>query len=526
MSEFEFVSIEKFLTFYNNKPNTKANYKSRLIKFENFLKYVGELNNQNYKKDVYEFTLEFLQRLKTHFDSSGDIDIYDLMDDFYDYLSLKSLFPNLTDKKSKMSHIYTVVELLKKNKKVIPQGLLDANLKKEKAIESDSKEGLDKELIIKILNAANNDRFKLYLTFLAGSGWRAEEPLYLKWKDFLYVFDDHPNSQLRAKDGKQPKVFLKGEYTKTSTDRNRYITQEVASMLKLWRIKRYEDKRTTVKIEGEEKRKHETTNPIKFSWDHHVFSAKTSSKPISTYADFWYMLNKLRNELELNYLDAKGKRKEINLKSLREYGRTQAYNETNDIEFAEYHFGHKTGYKNKGTIKELEQFKQCELKAFTFLDASVMKDLMKEGSKNMAEMEEKLREELSQSNQLIAKLAYNDWLRDYKDKISNKIKHEVQRVLDRKSNPNDYYIGDREITIDIEEQASEFPKWFKENYGKDLDNDQIAKINIKEVTIQVDTLCELDTTPKYIELDKNKIGTQEGFMEFFKKFIEANPQFK
>ena len=199
---------------------------------------------------------------------------------------------------------------------------------------------------------------------------------------------------------------------------------------------------------------------------------------------------------------------------MREYGRTQAYNVTLDREFAEYHFGHKIRYKNKGTELELIQFKECELKAFTFLDASVMNDLVKQGSKNMLEMEAKLREELNQSNQIIAKLAYSDWLRDYKDKIVNKMEREVKRDSDRKSHPTDYYIGSREITIDIEEQTEQFSKWFKENYGKDLDNDQIANINIKEVKIQVDTLCELDTTPKYFELDKTKIGTQEGFREF------------
>jgi integrase len=539
LSEFKFINIENFLNFYKNESqnnknepqsntlnNTGIAYKNRLIKFEKFLKYKGGLANNNYKDEVYEFTPNFLKRLKTEFNGSGDIDFYNFMDKYYNFLSLKKLFPKLNDVKSKRAHLYTVVKLLKRNKISIPEGMLDENLEsKDPIIEPDSKEGLDKAMIIKILNTTNNDRFKLYVTFLAGSGWRAEEPLYLTWKDFWYVFDDHPNPQYRAKDNKQPKVFLKGEYTKTHTDRNRYITYEVADMLRLWRKKRYGDKRTTVKV-GEGKRKHKTTNPIKFSWDHQVFSAKTNSEIKSNYLDFWYKFNSIRNDLQLDYLDAKGKRKEINLKSLREYGRTAAYNVTFDKEFAEYHFGHKTNYKNKGKELELEQFKQCELKAFTFLDASIMKDLVKEESKNMIEVEAKLRKELSQSNQILAKLAYNDWLRDYKDKIFNKIKREVQRDLDRKSNPNDYYIGDREITIDIEEQSSEFQKWFKENYGKDLDGDKIAKINIKEVVLQVDTLRELDANPKYIELEKNKVGTQEGFMEFFKKFIEANPQFK
>lgn len=512
MSEFEFVSIEKFLAFYNNTPNTKVNYKSRLIKFERFLKYVGELNNGNFKDEVYEFTSEFLKNLKTEFNSSGNIDFYDLMNKYYDYLSLESLYPNLNDVKSKMAHIYTVVELLTKNKISIPKGMLDSNLNnKEKAIEPDNKEGLDKSTIIKILNAANDDRFKLYLTFLAGSGWRRVEPLYLTWRDFWYVFDDHPNPLYRAKDNKQFKVFLKGKYTKTHADRNRYITKEVADMLKLWRTKRYGDKRTTVK-DSNGKRKHVTTNPIEFSWDHHVFAAKTTSTTKSTNGDFWYRFNKLRNELELNYLDAKGKRKEINFKSLREYGRTQAYNETGDIEFAEYHFGHKTRYKNKGSIKELEQFKQCELKAFTFLDTSVMNDLIEEKSKNMVEMEEKLRKELKQSNENFAKLAFTTWLKDYREGIFNKIKREVRRELDRKSNPDNYFMGGRDITIDVEEQTSEFPKWFEENYGIKLTKDQVEKLQIKEVIMTIPNISEY----------KNEGIIVDPASPLYKEFVNAN----
>lgn len=39
---------------------------------------------------------------------------------------------------------------------------------------------------------------------------------------------------------KQPRVFLDGGNTKTSTDRNRYITKELATMLRLCKTERYE----------------------------------------------------------------------------------------------------------------------------------------------------------------------------------------------------------------------------------------------------------------------------------------------
>ena len=193
-SEFKFINIAEFLNFYEVKSkdkdksqkkkdksedkdksqkkklnNTGFSYKSRLIKFEKFLKYTGELINGNYKDEVYEFTPTLLKRLKTEFNSSGgDIDFYDLMIKFYDYLSLSNLFPNLNDVKSKKDHIYTVVKLLARNKVAIPNGMLKTNILEniEPEIEPDSKEGLDTDTIIKILNAASDYRFKLYLTFL------------------------------------------------------------------------------------------------------------------------------------------------------------------------------------------------------------------------------------------------------------------------------------------------------------------------------------------------------------------------
>ena len=202
------------------------------------------------EKKGYIFNPAFLERLNTEFHSTGDIDLYELFDDYYMYL--RDNYDNLNEHTSKMDYIYAAVALLKKNKLAIPEGMIEDNLlHKDRAVKPDSKEGLDKEKVIQILNAANDDRFKLYLTFLAASGWRAEEPLVLKWSDFWYVFNDH--HQYSSKPDKQPKVFLNGKLSKTNTDRNRYITQEVVNMLRLWRNKRYGKKRTTVqrKMESE-----------------------------------------------------------------------------------------------------------------------------------------------------------------------------------------------------------------------------------------------------------------------------------
>lgn len=247
--------------------------------------------------------------------------------------------------------------------------------------------------------------------------------------------------------------------------------------------------------------------------------------------------------MKLDYLDAKGKRKEINLKSLREYGRTQAYNETLDKEFAEYHFGHKIRYKNKGTDKELEQFKKCESKAFTFLDPLLMAEYGRPDRKKIEGLEKKIKEneELEKYYErqlklvetrhatdkeslelLLAKSEYNRWIKEYQNHKIGQIETEVEEEKAKKANPSDYFVGIKEIKISVDEQTKEFKRYFKESFdGKELNDEQVEKINIKEVFLKVHQLCELNKKPIYINADPT---TEEG-MTIISKAIFGLPQF-
>jgi integrase len=75
-----------------------------------------------------------------------------------------------------------------------------------------NKEALSKEDIIDILNACSDIRLKSYVLLLAATGMRATEALSIRIKDL----------DLKSSPAK---LFVRGEYTKTRTDRIVFLTE-------------------------------------------------------------------------------------------------------------------------------------------------------------------------------------------------------------------------------------------------------------------------------------------------------------
>lgn len=119
------------------------------------------------------------------------------------------------------------------------------------------------------------------------------------------------------------------------------------------------------------------------------------------YNDFHKQFSDLRKVVGIDHKDKNGKRCEINLKSFREYARTKAYEITHDQELSEYYFGHKhIRYKNKGKMKELEDFKIIE-PMITFLDVKELSLLAKPDMKKIEQLE-------NQVQKLNALIHYSD----------------------------------------------------------------------------------------------------------------------
>ncbi|MFZ0512948.1 MAG: tyrosine-type recombinase/integrase [Candidatus Nitrosopolaris sp.] len=80
-----------------------------------------------------------------------------------------------------------------------------------------SKEALSKEDVINILNACSDIRLKTYVMLLASTGFRDVECPSVRTRD--------PNLETH------PAKILRGEYTKTKTDRYVFLTEEVVNQL-------------------------------------------------------------------------------------------------------------------------------------------------------------------------------------------------------------------------------------------------------------------------------------------------------
>jgi integrase len=98
-----------------------------------------------------------------------------------------------------------------------------------------SKEALIKEGIVNILNACSEIKLKTYCMFLAATGCRASEALSIRLCDL--DFSDTPSTPA--------KVFIRGEFTKTKTDRYVFLTRELVEQLNKWLDFKYRTRRVS-----------------------------------------------------------------------------------------------------------------------------------------------------------------------------------------------------------------------------------------------------------------------------------------
>ncbi len=86
------------------------------------------------------------------------------------------------------------------------------------------KEAISKEEIREILLKCSDIKLETYVMLLAATGMRATEALALRHKDF--DFDDEHNSN-----GGQPFIRIRGEFTKTRTDRYVFLTKRASGAM-------------------------------------------------------------------------------------------------------------------------------------------------------------------------------------------------------------------------------------------------------------------------------------------------------
>jgi hypothetical protein len=212
-------------------------------------------------------------------------------------------------------------------------------------------EALSKEDIIDILNACSDIKLKTYVMLLAGTGMRATEALPVRVKDL--DLESNPAT-----------VFVRGEYTKTKTDRTVFLTQEMVQQLNSWLSYKYRTRRVCYKDEQTGKSITDIRTPEKKDTDliFAVYQNTKTPSPISLYTD---LARSFGNTLDrINKGDredgSNGRRREITLHSFRRFAKT-TISDLGYSDYSEWFIGHSgSTYWRKKESEKAELFKKIE----------------------------------------------------------------------------------------------------------------------------------------------------------------------
>jgi integrase len=247
-----------------------------------------------------------------------------------------------------------------------------------------NKEAISKEDIVEILNAASDIRLKTFTMLLAATGMRAGEALSIRVKDL--DFDSNPS-----------KLSIRGEYTKTRTDRTIFLTDEVAHQLKSWLDYKYRTRRVCYKDKQYGKIISEYRTPTMINTDLVFAVYQDIERP-----NYLWLYSDLLKSFQMT-LDRIGKgtredgnerRRQITLHSFRRFVKT-TISDLGYADYSEYFIGHSgSTYWRKKDPEKAEIFRKIE-PYLTFLN---IHQLERQGADIQTKVEEL--EDLNQSLRL------------------------------------------------------------------------------------------------------------------------------
>jgi integrase len=328
-------NLEKVKLFLNsvgrNSQQSKRIYGIALARFQAFVK-------ENYRPADVETILEVLL-------TTGQVNVYSLIDNFVSYLLTKNLAPNtialyIAAVRSYFAYFdIDIVPTRFKRKVRMPKRLRE------------DEEPVDTGDIRKILLSCSNRRLRSYLLVLSSSGARATEVLASRIKD--YDFSRSP-----------VKLHIRKEYAKTRAARDVYISDEAADYLqKEWLPWKYAKRRGKV-------------TPFK-SPDDLVFAMHYARSPVNLYNKMVVEFGKVLKQIGMDEHKEGMFRRRITLHTFRRYVKSVAANETSS-DYSEWLLGHqKSPY---WVIKETQRgeiYKNKLMPFLTFLDYGTLENTSK-----------------------------------------------------------------------------------------------------------------------------------------------------
>jgi integrase len=217
---------------------------------------------------------------------------------------------------------------------------------------------------------------------LTATGMRATEALSIRIKD-LYL------------ESKPAKVFVRGEYTKTMTDRTVFLTEEIVQQLTCWLTYKYRTRRVCYKDEQTKKTITEYRTPEKKESDL-VFALYQNTQepaPMNLYVEFVRSFGKTLDRMNRGDREdgSNGRRREITLHSFRRFVKT-TISDLGFADFSEWFIGHSgSTYWRKKESEKADLFKKIE-PYLTFLN---IHQLERQGADIQTKVEEL--EELNQA---------------------------------------------------------------------------------------------------------------------------------
>lgn len=333
----ETVAFEKVIKFLNSKArnseSTKKSYTIALAHFQIFLQKNTKYNLQT--------VLEPLEK--------KEIDVYDLLDDFIEYLRNRVDVYNGNTKLSEKTiafYIAGVKSYLEKYDVEISSKKLRNKVTMPKILRR-KKEILNQKKITNMLQACNNDRLKVFILVLASGGTRSMETLSIRNRDI--DFEESP-----------AKLHIIAENTKTKQDRDVYISDEAFEHLKKFVESKYNDEFKNIKSNY--------PNDL-------VFSSWRTDKiqPRGIYGVLHKQFASLLRKIEMaQRKDGQGiQRRKVSFHLFRDYVKSRVSKHTTK-DFSEWLLGHSgSTYWNIEEDETKELYLKC-MKYLTFLDYEVV----------------------------------------------------------------------------------------------------------------------------------------------------------
>jgi integrase len=280
--------------------------------------------------------------------NEGSEDPYEILSSYVTYLQTSCNISTLTLK----NRVIAVKNFLEYYDVDISPRKFKLKVKMPKNIRQ-SKEALSKEDIVDILNECSDIKLKTYVMLLAGTGMRATEALSIRIKDLDIDLKSSP-----------AKLFVRGEYTKTRTDRIVFLTDEMTQQLNSWLNYKYRTRRVCHKDEQTRKTITEYRTPSKKESDL-VFAVHQNiavPNPKNLYFGILKHFEKTLDSMGKGDREegSNERRREITLHSFRRFVKT-TISDLGYSDYSEWFIGHSgSTYWRKKEPEKAELFRKIE----------------------------------------------------------------------------------------------------------------------------------------------------------------------